>query len=294
MPHVVTRPREPFLAMDGALEVHQLPSASDNLIWIGVCTATREAFVVDGPTDVEVMAWAKAHPDVKLRTILNTHTHGDHIGVNLALQKRGQLEAWTVYGGARVADQVPGLTRGVDEGDTVTIGALTGRVIRTEGHLNGHVSYVFGDVLFCGDTLFAGGCGYLFDGPGETMFDSLMRLAALDPETKVCCAHEYTQDNLRFAWSVEPENAALAERIRAVWAVRAEGACTVPSTIAEERATNPFLRPGSPGIRAAVAQAFPERSLTGHADVFTATRALKDTRAYKALSDEDLGLPLSP
>jgi len=278
--------------MDGALEVHQLPSATDNLIWVGVCTRTREAFVVDGPTDVEMQAWKEAHPDIRLRTILNTHTHGDHVGLNLALRKRGELDRWRVVGGQRAAADVPGLTDAVDEGDTVTVGDLTGRVMRTEGHLNGHISYVFGDVVFCGDTLFGAGCGYLFDGPGETMFDSLMRLAALPPETRVCCAHEYTEDNLRFAWSIESGNEALAERIRTVWALRAEGGCSVPSTIAQERATNPFLRPGSSEIRSAVTEAFPDRALRTHADVFIATRALKDTRAYKARSDDDLGLPL--
>jgi hydroxyacylglutathione hydrolase len=290
MAHVVTRPREPFLAMGGALEVHQLPSASDNLIWIGVCTATREAFVVDGPTDVEARAWAERRPDVQLKTLLNTHTHSDHVGINHALRTAGELADWRVVGPRGAAADVPGISQPVDEGDTVQVGALTARVMRTEGHLDGHISYVFGDVLFCGDTLFAGGCGYLFDGPAQTMFASLMRLAALDPATWVCCAQEYTEDNLRFAWSVEPDNAALAERIRQVWAIRADGGCTVPSTIAEERASNPFLRPGSPSIRAAVAAAFPDRDLSLHGDVFAATRALKDSRAYKTLTDDQLPL----
>ena len=290
MVHVVTRPREPFLAMDGALEVHQLPSATDNLIWIGVCTKTREAFVVDGPTFAEVRAWLEQHPDVRLKTILNTHTHSDHIGINQDLQTAGELGDWRVVGPTRAAADVPGITEQIDEGDTVAVGALTGRVMRTEGHINGHISYVFGDVLFCGDTLFAGGCGFLFDGPTETMFGSLMRLAALDPATHVCCAHEYTEDNLRFAWSVEPDNADLAARIRQVWAIRADGGCTVPSTIADERESNPFLRPGSPAIRAALAKAFPGRDLSAHEAVFAATRALKDTRAYKNLSDDELPL----
>ena len=291
MSHTVTHPVAPFVAMGGALRIHQVPSATDNLIWIGVCTQTGEGFVVDGPTDVEVIDWRERHPEVRLRTILNTHTHGDHVGVNHALAKRGELGDWRVVGPSRAADDVPGLTEPVDEGDLVTIGAVTGRVWRTEGHLNGHVSYVFGDVVFCGDTLFAGGCGYLFDGPATVMFDSLMRLASLPPETRVCCAHEYTQDNLRFAWSIEPDNAELEARIRSVWSVREQGGCAVPSTIGMERATNPFLRPGSPTIRASLARAFPDQTPVEHADVFAAVRRLKDGRAYKALSDEELALP---
>jgi hydroxyacylglutathione hydrolase len=160
----------------------------------------------------------------------------------------------------------------------------------TEGHIDGHVSYVFGDVLFSGDTLFAGGCGYLFDGPPEAMFGSLTRLSALDPATRVCCAHEYTQDNLRFAWSVEPDNDALADRIRRVWALRAEGRASVPSTIAEERATNPFLRHHSPTLRASVAKAFPDRDLSTPEAIFAATRALKDRKDYRRLTDAALPL----
>ncbi len=289
MGHVVTRPTAPFTVLDGALEVHQVPAATDNLVWVLVCTATREAAAVDGPGVSEVRAWA-AGRDLRLRTILNTHVHHDHIGINLALQREGALDGWRVVGARRTASAIPGLTDPVDEGDEVRIGRVRGRVMLTEGHIDGHISYVFGEALLCGDTLFTGGCGYLFSGPPEKMFDSLMRLAALPGQTRVCCAHEYTQDNLRFAWSVEPDNPALADRIRRVWAIRAEGGCAVPSTLDEERATNPFLRPGSPSIRAAVARAFPDRDLSTHAAVFAATRALKDTRAYRALGDADLPL----
>jgi hydroxyacylglutathione hydrolase len=160
----------------------------------------------------------------------------------------------------------------------------------TEGHINGHVSFVFEDVLFPGDTLFAGGCGYLFDGPPEKMFRSLERLAELEPSTKVCCAHEYTQDNLRFAWSVEPGSSALAERIRKVWAVRERGGSAVPSTIDEEHRTNPFMRHASAELKAAVAKAFPERALDSPAAIFAATRALKDTRGYRSQPDSVLPL----
>jgi hydroxyacylglutathione hydrolase len=289
MQHVVQKPKAPFLGMNGAIEVHQVPVWQDNLVWIVVCTETGEAAVVDGPQADEVLAYVNEH-ELKLNAILNTHTHSDHIGINRDLAKRGLLSDFRVVGPKRAASAVPGLTEAVDEGDEVILGAVRGRVMRTEGHIDGHISFVFGDVLFCGDTLFTGGCGYLFDGPPARMYDSLMRLAALPGETRVCCAHEYTQDNLRFAWFVEPGNEALAERIRRVWAIRADGGCVVPSTLEEERATNPFLRPGSLLLRARLRQISPDVVLETFEDVFTATRALKDTAIHRKEAED--GLPL--
>jgi hydroxyacylglutathione hydrolase len=289
MQHVVTRPTPPFASACGRLTVHQVPVWVDNLVWVVVCSETGEAAVVDGPEAGPVLDYAKAH-GLRLTTVLNTHTHGDHVGINRDLERRGLLEGLAVVGPARRAADVPGLTRAVDEGDVVRIGAVEGRVLLTEGHLDGHVSFVFGDLLFCGDTMFAGGCGRLFDGPPSKMHDSLQRLAALPGPTRVCCAHEYTQDNLRFAWSLEPNNPALAERIRRVWALRAEGGCAVPSTIEEEQATNPFVRTGSSELVAAVGRARPGVALEGSLAVFTATRTLKDLGDYKARGDE--GLPL--
>ncbi|MCB9547059.1 MAG: hydroxyacylglutathione hydrolase [Myxococcales bacterium] len=279
MAHVVTTPDPPFLAAGGALRVHVFPMWQDNLAWVMECVATGEAAIIDAP-DATLLA-ACAGRGLAPTTIFNTHTHPDHIGINRALARAGRLADFRVVG----AEGVPGLTEPVDEGDVVRFGALSVQVWRTEGHLDGHLSYVVGDVVFCGDVMFAGGCGYLFDGPPAKMHASLERLAALPGETRVCCAHEYTQDNLRFAWSVEPDNAALADRIRAVWARRAEGRAAVPSTIAEERATNPFLRHHVAGLRARVAAALPERPLATAADVFAATRALKDTKAYKSAGE---------
>ncbi len=259
-------------------------------MWLLTCNETGETALVDGPEAGSVLDYCKAH-GLRLTTVLNTHTHQDHVGINLDLQRRGLLEAMTVVGAARRAADVPGITRGVDEGDVVRIGAVEGRVMLTEGHLDGHLSFVFSDVLLCGDTMFSGGCGKLSDGPAAKMHESLRRLSELPDDTLVCCAHEYTEDNLRFAWSLEPGNAALAERIRGVWAVRAEGRCTVPSRIELERQTNPFLRSTSPELIASVRAAAPEAKLDTPLEVFTATRKLKDLRAYKARGDE--GLPLA-
>jgi hydroxyacylglutathione hydrolase len=280
MAHVVSQPTPAFLAMDGRLEVHQIPAAEDNLIWLLVCVETGAVAAVDGPGAGEVLRFCEERGLV-WNTIINTHTHGDHIGINRDLERRGMLADFRVVGSAAVADAVPGITEPVGEGDSVTLGAVTGRVLLTEGHLDGHISFLFGDVLFCGDTLFGGGCGYLFDGPPAKMFRSLSRLAELPGETRVCCAHEYTQDNLRFAWSVEPDNEALQDRIRDVWAARARGESTVPSRIADERATNPFLRPGSPSLQASVQTAWGERPIATWTEWFAATRELKDRKDYR-------------
>jgi hydroxyacylglutathione hydrolase len=225
---------------------------------------------------------------LRLTTILNTHTHGDHVGINRDLARRGMLETTRVVGSARAAGDVPGIKELVDDGDRVTFGGMEGDVLLTEGHINGHISFVFDGVLFCGDTLFGAGCGYLFDGPPAKMHRSLSRLSELDGATRVCGAHEYTQDNLRFAWSVEPGNGDLAARIAQTWKVRAGGGCSLPSTIDLERRTNPFLRHASQTLRDHVARAMPDRSLSTPEDVFAATRALKDRKDYKRIADSEL------
>ncbi|MEE2779928.1 MAG: hydroxyacylglutathione hydrolase [Myxococcota bacterium] len=290
MAHVVTQPTAPFLSRDATLEIHQVPSWQDNLIWLAVCTRTGEAAAIDGPEAESALAYCDAR-GLRLTTILNTHTHGDHVGINRDLERRGLLREMRVVGSASVASDVPGITEAVREGDSVRFGGATGLVMLTEGHLDGHISYVFEDVLFCGDTLFGGGCGYLFDGPPSKMHASLHRLAELPEETWVCCAHEYTQDNLRFAWSIEPENPWLAARIESVWTARARGESTVPSTIGEERRTNPFMRSDSRELQGYVAQAMPGVSLSTGTEVFAATRALKDRKDYKQMDEAALPLP---
>lgn len=289
MVHAVTRPPAPRVVLAGAAELHQVCVWQDNYSWILVCEQTGEAGVVDGAEADPVLDYA-AREGLSLTTILTTHTHPDHIGLHRDLAKRGELGGYRVVGNATLAKMIPGLTQGVGEGDEITLGKLRGRVMLTEGHIDGHLTYQFGEVLFCGDTLFAGGCGYLFDGPPDKMYRSLARLAELPDDTLICCAHEYTQDNLRFAWSVEPDNAALARRIREVWDIRARGEATVPSTMAIERATNPFLRGDSPTIRASLAQALPDAPLRTASEVFAATRKHKDAKHYKQRGDSTLPL----
>ena len=286
MSHVVTSPTVPFRSTSGALEIHQIPAAQDNLIWLLAAT-NGEAAAVDGPDAGAVLDYCAAK-SLRLTTILNTHTHGDHIGINRDLERRGLLGRLRVVGPKRVANDVPGITEQVDDGDTVVFGGVTGQVLLTEGHINGHISYVIDGLLLCGDTMFGAGCGYLFDGPPAKMHRSLTRLSGLPDATRVCCAHEYTQDNLRFAFSVEPGNAELSARIRWTWSVRARGESSIPSTIGLERRTNPFLRHDSPELRERVARAMPDRSLVTAEDVFAATRALKDRKDYKGIADNEL------
>ncbi len=285
--HVVTAPRAPFAIAGGALQVHQVPMWRDNLGWLIVDPATGSCAAVDG-TDSDELGDYMAARDLRLAAILNTHTHYDHVGFNKWLAKRGRLEGVRVYGPARAADDVPGLTDPVDDGDTVTFAGVTARVWLTEGHIDGHVSYVFDGAVFCGDTMFGAGCGRLFDGPAAKMHASLQRLAELPGTTRMCCAHEYTEDNLRFAWTVEPNNPSLAERIRRVRRARKSGASSIPSLIAEERATNPFVRTDSTELRTRVAAAMGIAADAPDHAIMGATRALKDRGDYRNLPDSEL------
>lgn len=280
MAHVVSKPTPPFRSRSGAFEVHQIPAASDNLVWLMVCKQSGACAVVDGPDAEGALRYAAQH-GLHIRSVLNTHTHGDHVGVNLDLAKRGKLDAMQVIGPDEARDEVPGLTRGVRHGDTLQVGDVQGTVITANGHIRGHVCFLFEDVLFSGDALFAGGCGRVFTGDFAASYEGLARLKALPPETRVCCAHEYTEDNLAFARSVEPDNAALIERQARVRAVRAQGGCAVPSTLAEEHATNPMLRWDSASLIAHVREQAGDASLSTPLEVFTATRKLKDSGRYK-------------
>lgn len=289
MAHKVTVPRSPITSTSGKLQVAQIPAAQDNLIWLIIDVESRQAAAVDGPDAEGVLAYCAAH-GLTLTTVLNTHTHGDHIGINADLERRGLLSSIRVYGYEGTRDLIPGITDPVTEGSKVTFGGVTGTVMLTEGHLDGHISYVFENFLFCGDTMFGAGCGYLFSGPPQKMHDSLTRLSTLPGNTWVCCAHEYTEDNLRFAWSIEPDNTALTKRIQSVFALRQRGECSVPSQMQEEVATNPFLRHGSATLINNVKLAWPDKTLNNAAEVFAATRALKDRGDHKQIPDSELPL----
>jgi len=224
-----------------------VPVLKDNYVWLGHDGV--HAFVVD-PGEAEPVAQVLQSLQLKLAAILVTHHHGDHIGGVAAL-----VETWhcPVYGPTTIGV----VDTPVGEGDTVTLTTPAARfkVMAVPGHTLDHIAYYDDTTLFCGDTLFACGCGRLFEGTPTQMQHSLSRLAALPAETRVYCTHEYTLSNQRFARAVEPNNPALAARNEADEASRAQGRPTLPSSIGMERATNPFLRWAEwPVIQAAHAQ----------------------------------------
>ncbi|MFO1417762.1 MAG: hydroxyacylglutathione hydrolase [Methylotetracoccus sp.] len=252
------------------IDVRRIAVLNDNYVFLVHDAATGDTAAVD-PAVAEPVLAELAHRGWRLTHILNTHHHGDHVGGNLALKA---ATGCRIIGATSDRARIPGIDVGVADGGSVTIGRSTASVLEVPGHTRGHIAYWFADdrALFCGDTLFALGCGRLFEGTAEEMWHSLQRLAALPSDASVYCAHEYTQANGRFALSVEPDNVALLERMRRVDAARARGEPTVPSTLAEELATNPFLRSHSASLRAHVglsADAPPSR-------VFAETRRLKD------------------
>ena len=236
------------MAVQQALpEIHQFACLKDNY---GVLLRDPGAGVVaaiDAPDGDEVAAALKSK-GWTLTHILTTHRHGDHTDGNLQLKA---ASGCTIIGPKGEADKVPGIDQAVAEGDTFMLGSLEVRVLETPGHTKGHISYWIpsAEVAFAGDTLFALGCGRVFEGDAEEMWRSLSKLAALPPATRVYCGHEYTLANARFALTIEPENAALQARVLDIEAKRARGEATLPTRIDIELATNPFLRPQSPAIR---------------------------------------------
>jgi len=220
------------------LEVVPVPAFSDNYLWLVHDGGNGETAVVDPGDAAPVLAEAERR-GWRIGQVWNTHWHPDHTGGNLAVK---QASGATISGPAE--EKVPGRDVELSEGDKVFLGSHVGRVIAVPGHTLGHIALIFDEdgIAFVGDTLFAMGCGRLFEGSPQQMFDSLQRLAELPDETRLYCAHEYTLANARFAAHAEPGNAAIAERLAAVERMREAGEITVPTTVAQERATNPFVR----------------------------------------------------
>jgi hydroxyacylglutathione hydrolase len=275
--HVIRIAPEPLLAAGGRLEVLAVPAGVDNVLWGLRCVETGALAWVDGPSAHEALQAYGRPPDL----VLHTHHHGDHIGLTRALRAAGH--APRVIGPPPVAEAL-GDVEVVDEGSVVEVGAVRGRVLRTEGHLHGHVSFLFDDLLLCGDTMFGAGCGRAFHDV-ESLYDSLMRLGALPATTWVLPAHEYTWDGLRFAAWVEPENRVLQHRIDVLRPRWEAGETTLPTRLGDEQATNPFLRPGSPDLRARLAVLGVHIGAGASRDVFRALRAFKDTAPQRAWPD---------
>jgi hydroxyacylglutathione hydrolase len=234
----------------GQMRIVPIPCLKDNYAYLVVCGETGEAAVVDASESEPVLAAARRE-GVKLVAIWSTHHHLDHVGGNQGVVRAGGVRE--VAGHVSERGRVPAQTRFVDTGDSVTVGSVTAKVIHIPGHTLGAVAYFVGDgdehAIFTGDTLFLAGCGRLFEGTPAQMHDSLSSLAALPPNTRVYCGHEYTAANLRFAHHVEPSNTAIGEAMSAVSREREAGRPSVPGTLAREKATNPFLRTESAEIR---------------------------------------------
>jgi hydroxyacylglutathione hydrolase len=257
-----------------AMAIHIVPQLSDNFAYLVVDDASGQCGVVDCAEADKVIAAARGY-GVTIAAVLTTHWHPDHSGGNEDIARK--IPGLRIYGARAEGGRIPALTDPVDDGGAVRIGALEARVIGIPAHTNGHVAYYFQSLgaVFTGDTMFVGGCGRVFEGKASTMVESLRRLAALPDDTRVYCGHEYTEKNLRFALTLEPNNQAL--KARHEWAVktRAANLWTVPSTIADEKRTNPFLRTDSAEIRATLTRVDPKLAADPIA-IFARARELKD------------------
>jgi len=238
------------------MQIHRLPALSDNYIFVLYFPNTQQTAVVD-PAEAEPVLECLLSLEAQFVAILNTHHHRDHVGGNLALLQR--FPNAVVYGGAEDRGRIPGQQRFLQEGDRISVGDRQADILFVPGHTRAHIAYYFppanpeqpGD-LFCGDTLFAGGCGRLFEGTPAQMVHSLDKLRRLPESTNIWCAHEYTLKNLQFALSVDPENQALRKRYQETLHQRQLQQPTVPSRLDIEKQTNPFLRWDTPVLQSAM------------------------------------------
>jgi hydroxyacylglutathione hydrolase len=252
------------------LDIRQIPVLNDNYVYLVREPEQNAVGVVDPAlvepimAEAERLGWAITH-------VINTHHHGDHTGGNLEIKKR---TGCTIVGPGHDRDRIPGIDLELNDGDTFKFGAAEADVFFIPGHTRGHIAYWFAgaDALFCGDTLFSIGCGRVFEGTMDQMWSSLSRLRTLPSETRVYCAHEYTQSNIQFAVSVDPNNLALRTREAEVKRKRERGEPTVPSRLGEELAANPFLRADQSDFQAALGMAGADPVA-----VFTEVRRRKDS-----------------
>lgn len=252
------------------LEILQIPVLTDNYIYLLHESISGETAVVD-PAVSDSVINALQEKSWQLDYILNTHHHSDHVGGNLALK---QATGCKIMGAATDQARIPGIDITVEDSEHIQLGKQSLQIIATPGHTSGHIVFYCAEsqALFCGDTLFSMGCGRLFEGTAVEMWLSLQKIKALPGCTRIYCAHEYTQANGRFALTVEADNQDLQQRIAEVASLRAQNLPSLPSTLAVELATNPFLREHSPNLRKAVAANDDDTP----AEVFAKIRLLKD------------------
>jgi hydroxyacylglutathione hydrolase len=252
------------------LNIHLVPCLSDNYAYLVHEPATNSVAIVDPSEAAPVFAALDRHK-LKLTHILNTHHHFDHTGGNLDLKEKTGAR---VVGPRADRERIPGIDEEVGEGDTWALGSAKAKIFDIPAHTKGHIAFWFeaDKAVFTGDTMFAMGCGRLFEGTPAQMWSSLSKLAALPPDTRVFCGHEYTLSNGKFAVTLEPNNIALKKRMGEVTALRAESKPTIPSTIGLERETNPFLRPNSAELRKSLGL-----ENADVVEVFAETRRRKDT-----------------
>jgi len=251
------------------LELITIPCLTDNYAYLLHDAASDETALIDAPEAAPILAELKRR-SWHLDQIFLTHHHWDHIDGVTAIVEATSAE---VIGASADAHRLPPLTRALRESDAVQVGAYQGTVIDVPGHTIGHIAFYFADtgLAFTADSLMAGGCGRLFEGTPAQMYQSLSKLAGLPPDTMICSGHEYTTSNLRFAATIDPDNADLQTRIAATAAARAASRATVPSRLRDELATNPFLRAHLPHIKASLGM-----GTASPVEVFTEIRARKD------------------
>ncbi|MGB3209165.1 MAG: hydroxyacylglutathione hydrolase [Desulforhopalus sp.] len=255
------------------MKIVSVPCSFDNYAYLLICEETGAAAIVD-PAEFYPVFCEIERSGVRLEAIFCTHHHADHIG---GLEDMlGEFPQLSVYGHEGDIHRIPGMNRSLTDGEMIGFGNIEGRVMHTPGHTTGSICYLIEDALFTGDTLFSGGCGRLFEGSPQQMYDALnVRIKSLPPETKVYFGHEYTASNLKFASFVEPDNQSVKKRLEQVAVLREKGEPTSPSSISIECETNPFLRCQEKGILRSVAEKFIGEKLDP-ISVFSALRQCKD------------------
>lgn len=252
------------------LEIIQLPVLNDNYIYLLHEPASAETAVVDPAISQPVLDCLN-NKSWNLDYIFNTHHHWDHVGANLELKEKTNCQ---ILASETDRSRIPGIDNELKQGDEVQLGNETAKIIATPGHTLGHIVYHFAqsNALFCGDTLFSMGCGRLFEGSAEQMWQSLQQIKKLPKQTQIYCAHEYTQANGKFALTIEPDNQALQIRLREVRQLRTENKATIPCSIEQELATNPFLREDSHALQQSI-------NMTGKpaVEIFRKVREMKDS-----------------